>query len=314
MDAPDYSSPYHAPVMPTEVVTHLVTSRDGVYVDGTLGGGGHTMAILDTLSPRGHVVGIDRDPEARAAADARLGAAVKDGQLTVAAGTIADMQRLLEEAGIQTVDGVLLDLGVSSHQIDESTRGFAFSADGPLDMRMDPTRGSTAAQLANDLDESEIVDMLRSLGEEPRAKQIARALIAGRPVLRTRELADIVRSSVPNRDEVKTLARVFQAFRIAVNDELGELERALEAALDVLTPGGRLVVIAYHSLEDRRVKRFMRSGNFQGTLTRDLYGNTHSPWHAITRRAVTASEAEVARNPRSRSARLRVAEKLADSL
>lgn len=311
-----YASAYHAPVLAREVVDGLVTDPNGVYVDGTLGGGGHTAALLDALGPDARVLGIDQDAEALAAANARLAEAVRAGRFRALRGNFADMQRLLAEAGleagIEVVDGVLLDLGISSHQINEAARGFAFSADGPLDMRMNAEAGETAADLLARLDVQALTDLLRAYGEEPRARRIAQAIAEVRPET-TGALAEAVRSAVPAREQVKSLARVFQAFRIAVNDEMGMLERALEAALAVLRPGGRLAVIAYHSLEDRRAKHFLRFGNLEGEARKDLYGHLITPFDLLTRKPITATDEEIAANPRARSARLRIAAKKARS-
>ena len=310
-----YATGYHAPVLLAETVGGLVSDPAGLYVDGTLGGGGHAAALLDALGPDALVVGVDQDDDALAEARARLGEAEAAGRFVALKGNFADVPALLARAGLdrRPVAGVLLDLGVSSHQIDEAARGFAFSADGPLDMRMDPASSAeTAAGLIDRLSAEALADVFYANGEERRSRGIARAVKAASPRT-TGDLAAAVRGAVPNRDELKTLARVFQALRIAVNDELAVLERALVAATAALAPGGRLAVISYHSLEDRRAKRFLRAGRFSGEAERDLYGNQISPLRLLTRRAVTASDAELARNPRSRSARLRIAERFPDA-
>jgi 16S rRNA (cytosine1402-N4)-methyltransferase len=308
-----YASDYHAPALTREVVDGLVTDADGVYVDGTLGGGGHTAALLARLGPRALVVGIDQDPEALASASARLKDAAEAGRFRALRGNFADVERLLAGAGVGLVSGVLLDLGVSSHQLDEAARGFAFSAEGPLDMRMSPEAGESAAALVGRLDAQALADLLRAYGDEPRAWRIANEIVNRRPLATTAELAEVVRAAVPTREEVKSLARVFQALRIAVNDEMGALERALEGALAVLKPGGRLAVIAYHSLEDRRAKHFLRFGNVEGEARKDFYGRLLTPWTLLTKKPITASDEEVAANPRARSARLRIAEKNPES-
>ena len=307
--AAPYATGYHAPVLYKEVVEGLITDESGVYVDGTLGGGGHAAALLDALGPDALVVGIDQDPEAIAAAEARLADAKDAGRFRTLRGNFGDLEALLAAAGLEEVDGVLLDLGVSSHQIDEAARGFAYAADGPLDMRMDTDAPFSAADLVNRAEPDELVHILRAYGEEPRAPRIVRVLLDRRPIETTGQLADAVRAAVPYKEEVKSLSRVFQALRIAVNDELAVLERALVAALRVLKPGGRIAVIAYHSLEDRRAKQFLRYGNFEGEPVRDFYGNLLTPWEPLTRKPVTASDDEIASNPRARSARLRIAEK-----
>lgn len=305
--ATPYSTAYHAPVLVREVVDLLVTDRDGLYVDGTLGGGGHSAALLESLAGGGRVIGIDQDPEALATARKRLTSA--GDRFEAIQGNFGDVEALLAARGITQIDGLLLDLGVSSHQIDEASRGFAFSAEGPLDMRMDPSGATTAHELVNQLAESDLAEVLRDFGEEPRSHKIARAIAERRPLTTTAELADAVRAVVPFKEEVKSLARVFQGLRIAVNRELAVLERALVSGLRLLRPGGRMAVIAYHSLEDRPVKHFFRYGNFENEPVRDFYGNLLTPWELITRKAVQASPDEVERNSRARSARLRVAEK-----
>ncbi len=307
-----YASAYHAPVLSQEITDALVTDRRGLYVDATLGGGGHAAALLDALAPEGRVLGIDQDADALDAAERRLADAIEAGRFRTVRGNFSELTQLLEEAGALPVDGVLLDLGVSSHQIDAGARGFSFQADGPLDMRMDQRQRRTAAEVVNDWDEADLRQALYDYGEERRARAIARAIAKARPLETTGTLADVVRSAVPTRDEVKTLARVFQALRIAVNEELEALEAALRAGVEVLRAGGRMAVISYHSLEDRRVKRFFKYGNFDNKPVRDLYGNLLTPWKRVVKGPVRASEAEVEANPRARSARLRIAERRAD--
>ncbi|MFI4999550.1 MAG: 16S rRNA (cytosine(1402)-N(4))-methyltransferase RsmH [Reyranellales bacterium] len=304
----------HVPVMAREVVEALAPRDGGRYVDGTFGGGGYTSALLDKADCR--VIAIDRDPDAIAAGQAL--AARYAPRLRLIEGRFGDMAELLSAEGVKEVDGVALDLGVSSMQFDRAERGFSFRGNGPLDMRMEK-RGSSAADLVNEADEAELADIFWRYGEERKSRRVARAIAAERKTKRietTGELAEIVRRAVgPSaKDESDPATRAFQALRIAVNDELGELERGLVAAEQVLAPGGRLAVVSFHSLEDRAVKEFVR----------DRAGRTPAPSrHApprpeecattlrdLTRRPVLPSEAEVAANPRSRSARLRVAEKL----
>lgn len=305
-----YATGYHAPVLYKAVVEGLITDPAGCYVDATLGGGGHAAALLDALAPEGRVLGIDQDADALAAAEARL--AAEAGRFRAIRGNFGDLARLLEAEGVAAVDGLLLDLGVSSHQLDTAGRGFSYRAGAPLDMRMDTRSGLSADEVVNAWSEAALRKLLYDYGEEPRAARVARAIVAARPVETTGALAAAVRSAVPERDEVKTLSRVFQAIRIAVNDELAVLERALEAATRLVRAGGRMAVISYHSLEDRRVKRFFRYGNLQGEPVRDFYGNLLAPWRELTRKPVEAGPAEVARNPRARSARLRIAERVAE--
>lgn len=305
-----YASDYHAPVLYRVIVQELITDPAGTYVDATVGGGGHAAALLDALSDAGRVIGIDQDAEALDATRTRLAGEVERERLVTARGNFGELHRILEDLDIETIDGLLLDLGVSSHQIDVPDRGFSFQVEGPLDMRMDARSGLTADEVVNRWSEQELRDVLYSYGEERHSGRIVRAILAARPIETTTELADAVRSVVPARDEVKTLARVFQGLRIAVNAELDRLEQVLHAAVDAVRTGGRMAVISYHSLEDRRVKRFFRYGNFEGRPVRDLYGNLLAPWKEVARKPIGAEEDEIASNPRARSARLRIAERI----
>ena len=304
-----YATDYHAPVLCKAVVDGLIWNRRGIYVDGTLGGGGHTAAILDALEEEGIVYGIDQDPAAIRTTAERLHDAVDSGRLHILRGNFHEMRQMLGEAGVEQVDGILLDLGVSSYQIGTAERGFSYSAEGELDMRMNTESGFGAQELVNDWSEEAIRQVLWTLGEEPKARRIAKRIVEARPVQSTRELAEIVRGAVPQREEMKTLSRVFQAIRIAVNGELEVLERALEEAVVLVRAPGRIAVISYHSLEDRRVKRFLRYGNFEGSPNRDFYGNLVAPWRELTRHPVKPDDREKELNPRARSARLRIAER-----
>ncbi|MFB6232446.1 MAG: 16S rRNA (cytosine(1402)-N(4))-methyltransferase RsmH [Salinibacter sp.] len=313
-DSPDddplrYATDYHAPVLSHNVQNRLVTDLSGRYVDATLGGGGHARALLDVLDSGGRVLGIDRDGDALAAARRRLADEREMGRFRAVRGNFGRLKELLEAEEFVPVDGLLLDLGVSSHQLDVSERGFSFQDEGPLDMRMDPRRGLTARQIVNEWSEHELRNVLRRYGEERRAGPIARAIVEARPLDTTRGLAEVVKGAVPPPGETKTLARVFQALRIVVNAELEELEQALAQSTKVVRTGGRIAVISYHSLEDRRAKRYLRYGNFEGEPKRDLYGNLVAPWIETPRGPIEAQEAEVEANPRARSARLRVAER-----
>lgn len=305
-----FGSDYHVPVLCTAVVDGLVTDRAGLYVDATLGGGGHTAALLETLAPEGRVIGVDRDADALAEATQRLAADAETGRFSTLRGSFADLGALLDGAGIDRIDGLLLDLGVSSHQFDVPERGFSHRFDAPLDMRMDQRQPTSAADLVDAWDEPDLARVLYEMGEEPRARRIAAAIVAARPVATTARLADVVRSAVPVKDEAKSVARVFQGLRIAVNAELAALDAVLDTAAERIRPGGRLAVLSYHSLEDRRVKRFVRAGNASGKAERDFYGNVLAPFRPITRQSITADDAEVAANPRARSARLRIAERV----
>ncbi|PSQ80771.1 MAG: 16S rRNA (cytosine(1402)-N(4))-methyltransferase [Bacteroidetes bacterium QS_8_68_15] len=315
----EYASSYHAPVLAETVARRLVTDPDGTYVDATLGGGGHAAALLDALSDDGRVIGTDRDEEALAEARERLPEAVDAGRLTVAKGNFARLTTLLNEHAPEKeeeVDGVLLDLGISSRQLDAPERGFSFQKEGPLDMRFDAEEGRrTAAQIVRDWPEDDLKQLFYDYGEEPRAPQVARTIVEARQersLETTEALAEVVRVATIPPEETKTLARVFQALRIAVNGELEALESALRALPEVLREDGRVAVIGYHSLEDRRAKRFLRYGNFEGRPVRDLYGHLIAPLKPVEKGPLTASEDEIERNPRARSARLRIAARRSD--
>ncbi len=304
-----YATPYHAPVLWSDVVRLLVTDRAGVYVDCTLGGGGHTAALLDVLTPDGRVLGLDRDEQALTAARARFSQGGEKRFIGLR-GDFRDVAALLREQGLAQVNGMLLDLGVSSHQIDQEERGFGFDHDGPLDMRMDRERELDAETVVNLYAVDALARLIRRYGEDPKAARIARAIGAARPIASTGHLSAVIREVVPYRDAAKTLARVFQAIRIEVNGELDALQEVLAAAPSLVRKGGRMAVIAYHSLEDRLAKRFIRFGNAEAYAVRDLYGTMQTPWIEVTRRPIVANDDEIRLNPRARSARLRVAERV----
>ncbi len=302
----------HRPVMAGEVVAMIEPRAGAVYVDGTFGGGGYTKALLDAAECK--VVGIDRDPDA-----IRRGAAMAaeyGDQLELIEGRFGDMAGLLRDRNVSGVDGIAFDLGVSSNQLDDAERGFSFRRGGPLDMRMEK-RGESAMDAVNTLSEKELSDIIHEYGEERRARRVARAIVAHREnnaITRTDDLASLVRSVVTAaRDGIDPATRTFQALRIYVNDELGELDRGLCAAEKLLSPGGRLAVVAFHSLEDRRVKSFMRMRSGAGPKeSRHLPANATGPapsFFDLTRRPIRASATEIAANPRARSARLRGAER-----
>jgi len=310
----------HIPVLLHEVLAALAPKDGEVFVDGTFGAGGYSRALLDSCDCR--VYGIDRDPSAIAAGEAltaRYGA-----RLTLLAGRFGDMEQLLAAVGVTNVDGVALDIGVSSMQIDQPGRGFSFRGDGPLDMRMDSSGGETAADLVNRAEEDDLANLIFDFGEERLSRAVARAIVAARKesaIETTGRLADIVREAVRRKvgrrnETIDPATRTFQALRIAVNDELGELDRGLLAAERLLRPDGRLAVVSFHSLEDRRVKAFLatRSGSsarpsrhFPSLLPRESARGAVPSFRAISRKPITASEAEALRNPRARSARLRAA-------
>lgn len=294
----------HIPVLLDATIAQLDVHPGKRFLDGTLGGGGHSSAILDA---GGQVAGLDRDPAALAAATARLQG--RDGFLGAFRGPFAEMEQLAGH--LAPFDGVLLDIGVSSPQLDTPDRGFSLQHDGPVDMRMDTDQPVTAAQLIDTLDVPALTRVLRDYGEEPRARRIAAAIIDGRPWTSTAALADAVaRASGYRNSRTHPATRTFQALRIAVNDELGQLERGLEAAIRMLKVGGRLAVISFHSLEDRMVKRRFAAATGKNS-PRDAYGNPIPPPHGrlVIRRGIAGKDADPD-NPRARSARLRVLEKL----
>ena len=299
----------HVPVLVDEVVAALAVQAGDIAVDGTFGAGGYTRALLEAGASR--VIGFDRDPDAIAAGQSL----VSDHRLTLVEERFSQMDRVLAERGVGSVDAIALDIGISSMQIDQAERGFSFQADGPLDMRMEKS-GLTAAEYLNAAEEAEIARVLRDYGEEPRARAIARAIVAARPVERTAELAAIVRRAAGFRPGQKAdpATRTFQAIRIHLNAELDELEFGLEAAERALKPGGRLAVVTFHSLEDRIVKRFLRErsgANPGGSRHRPVITEPDAPTFARVAKPVSPSEAELARNPRARSARLRSATRTA---
>ncbi len=308
------SDKQHLPVLLAPVLDGLKVRPDGCYIDGTFGRGGHSKAILERLDSAGRLLAVDRDPQAIAEVDEAL---QSDSRFDLVQGEFRELKKYaIERELIGKVDGLLLDLGVSSPQLDEAARGFSFQSDGPLDMRMDPSGGISAARWLEQVAEKELKKVLSQLGEERFAGRIARAIVAARaenPVRSTRELADIVKSVVPARGQRKNPAtRTFQAIRIFVNDELRQLEQALAASLELLRPGGRLCVISFHSLEDRRVKRFMRDESLEAVQFRGLPAIPTEFLPRLKRigKVVTASEAEIGANVRARSARLRIAERL----
>lgn len=303
----------HVPVLRDQVLEQLAIRADGAYLDCTFGRGGHSRAILERLGPQGRVYALDRDPAA-VAEGARL--AEDDARLVIRHGCFSELDAWRRQLGVDAFDGILLDLGVSSPQFDDAGRGFSFANDGPLDMRMDPTRGISAADWLNAAAEKDIARVLRQLGEEPAAGRIARAIGQRRQekaISTTGELAALIEGVVPRRPGGKHPAtRSFQAIRMHVNDELPELDAVLQQAAGNLVPGGRLCVISFHSLEDRRVKRFMRDhSRIDPALARlPIVPDSARPTLSLPSRAIRPSAAEIAANPRARSATLRVAERL----
>jgi len=298
-------SDYHVPVLSQQVVNYLVTDMNGLYVDATAGGGGHIAALLSVLSPTAQVIAVDRDAEAIATVRARFPEAIKKQRLLTFQETFSKLDTLICE--LLPVTGLLLDLGISSHQLDSGLRGFSHQKNALLDMRMDQGAYTSATAIVNGSCEEELIFLLQSYGEEPHARKICKSIIAKRPVHTTVDLAQIIRDAVPAQSESKAVARTFQAIRIAVNQELDELAQILVSSPNIVTEGGRIVVISYHSLEDRMVKRMLRNGVLRGDAQRDIYGNRLVPWKPLTRRPITPDEAEVSTNRRSRSAKLRAA-------
>ena len=291
-------SPIHRPVLLGEVVGAFEARDGAILVDGTAGAGGHTAALASLVGPNGRVIGLDRDPEMLA-----LAAETTEGQpVTLVHASYSDLDRVLEDLELDRVDGVVLDLGLSSDQLAWTHRGFSFGVDGPLDMRYDPTRGDSAADLVNDLDAEELARIIFEYGEERHSRRIARRIVEARrvePIVTTQRLAEVVRKGVPGKwGAIDPATRTFQALRIAVNDELDRLDDFLANLSNYLAPGGRVAIISFHSLEDRRVKHAFRD---DPELT------------VLTRKPVTATAEELATNPRARSAKLRVAQRCPDT-
>jgi 16S rRNA (cytosine1402-N4)-methyltransferase len=304
------SDPYHVPVLADEVVRQLVTDRGGCYLDLTVGGGYHLAAVAKVVEPGARLYGVDRDPNA--IAHARTVLQHFPVVQRIARASFGDLVTIARELGITGCHGILLDLGISWRQVDDPSRGFSFRHDGPLDMRMDPNLPTSAADLVNALSQQELTAILREFGEERQAARLARAIVTERQtgmIRTTSKLATIVAQVVRGPHQAKSMARVFQAFRIAVNREMDELRSVLPAALSLLYPGGRLAVIAYHSLEDRTVKRFFREQAKSGS-THPAEPVRQAALRILTRKPIVPEEAETDRNPRARSARLRVAEKV----
>jgi len=302
----------HTTVLLAEAIDALVTTPDGLYVDGTFGRGGHSRALLQCLSPAGRVVALDRDPQAVEAAT-RGDTRIEDPRFSIQHTRFGDMAAVLARMGVARIDGLLLDLGVSSPQIDDPLRGFSFRFDGPLDMRMDTTRGESAADFLARADERHIAEVIREYGEERFALQVAKALVArregGNPVVTTRQLSEVVARAVKTREPGQDPAtRTFQALRIFVNAELEELEQGLNASLALLAPGARLVVISFHSLEDRIVKTFIARES-RDVIDRRAPFAPVKPMRLKAMARIMPGEAEVRANPRARSAVMRVAER-----
>ncbi|WP_408607629.1 16S rRNA (cytosine(1402)-N(4))-methyltransferase RsmH [Candidatus Nitrosoglobus terrae] len=309
------STIYHKPVLLNEALQALAIQRDGLYVDGTFGRGGHAQAILAELSDEGRLLGVDKDPEAIVAGQIL---AQRDRRFSIVQASIKDLARIIEQKGwLERVNGVLLDLGVSSPQLEDTQRGFSFLRDGPLDMRMNPDVGMSAARWLAHARENEIIDVLKNYGEERYYRRIARAIVQARkikPLTRTKQLAEVVAKANPNWEPGKHPAtRSFQAIRIFINNELEELGAALEQAVTILAVKGRLAVISFHSLEDRIVKRFFKHKSYDNNFPLDLpiMSNNLRPKLEVLSKPIKPNSDEIIHNPRARSSKLRVAKKIA---
>jgi 16S rRNA (cytosine1402-N4)-methyltransferase len=295
---------YHTPVLLEESVSGLGLKPGGIYVDVTFGGGGHSRRILELLKG-GKLIAFDQDEEARQNL-------IPDNRLIFVNHNFRYIRNFLRYYGIEKVDGILADLGVSSHDFDEADRGFSFRFDGKLDMRMNQRATTDASRIINEADEERLGVIFRDYGEVKNWWNLARLIVSSRqtaPVTTIGQFLELIKPAVPAKIEKKYLAQVFQALRIEVNNEIAVLSDFLLSTTDLLNPGGRLVVISYHSLEDRLVKNFVKSGNLEGKREQDFYGNYQVPFDLITRKAVVPANEEIERNPRARSAKLRIAEK-----
>ncbi len=313
-------SEYHTPVMLDESISALVTNPSGTYADVTFGGGGHTAELLSRLNEDGHVIAFDRDSDA-------ISNGLDDPRLTMVRADFRFIRNFVLNETCETtdetlrgkltngLDGILADLGVSSHQFDTAERGFSFRYDAPLDMRMNREGGKTASDVVNEYSQEDLERILRIYGEVDNARKVAQLIVSARDkgsIGTTGELDEAIKAALPKFAEHKYLAKVYQALRIEVNHEMRSLEKFLEGAVDTLRPGGRLVVITYHSLEDRMVKNFIKAGRADGKEVKDVFGNIHAPLKAVNRKPIPPRESEIASNTRARSAKLRIAEKIND--
>ncbi|MFN5706272.1 MAG: 16S rRNA (cytosine(1402)-N(4))-methyltransferase RsmH [bacterium] len=297
---------YHQPVMLKECLEGLNIQPDGIYVDVTFGGGGHSKAILELLGAKGKLIGFDQDPDAKANI-------INDDRFIFVDQNFQFLKNQLRFLGIKKVDGILADLGVSSHQFDAADRGFSIRFDADLDMRMDQSREKDAQYILNNYEESDLHKIFGMYGELQNAKTLASLIVKSRmikPIHTVAELKEIIKPVVKRGKENQYYAQVFQALRIEVNEELEVLKSFLEQCSEVLNPSGRLVVMSYHSLEDRLVKNYIAKGKFSGEVVKDLYGNYYTPLVSVTRKAISASDEEIKINNRARSAKLRIAEKI----
>ncbi len=298
-------SEYHEPVMAKECIEGLAIREDGIYVDVTYGGGGHSRLIIEQLGDKGHLYGFDQDEDAKVNA-------LEDERFTFVAANFRFLKRFLKLNGVKAADGILADLGVSSHQFDEGSRGFSYRFDSELDMRMNIHEEVTAAKVVNEYPADYLQQMFSRYGEVRNARTLAQRIVeqrSVRPISTINDLLAVVEPLIRGQRH-RYLAQVFQAIRIEVNEEVPALEALLEQSLDALKSGGRLVVISYHSIEDRLVKNFLKTGNIEGRVEKDFYGNIYRPFKLITRKALIPSDEELERNSRARSAKLRIAEKI----
>lgn len=297
---------YHIPALLKETIEGLSIKKDGIYVDATFGGGGHSRALMEHLGPKGKLFSIDQDIDAYANA-------IKDSRFTFVHSNFKYMSNFLRFYHVPEVDGIVADLGVSFHHFDDETRGFSFRFDGALDMRMNKKASKTAAEVVNNYPEEKLADILYLFGELKSSRRIASAIVKARakaPIKTTDELLGVIRPFIKPAQEKKELAQVFQALRIEVNDEIEVLKSLLTQSLKVLKQGGRICILTYHSLEDRIVKNFFKTGNIEGKVEKDFFGKVETPFKLINNKVIVPNEEEIERNPRSRSAKLRIAEKL----
>lgn len=297
---------YHVPVLLAESIEGLRIKPKGIYIDLTFGGGGHSRAIIRNLSSKGRLIAFDQDKEA-------LTNRIDDPRFKLVHANFKYLSNYLRYLGVVQVDGILADLGVSSHHFDSPDRGFSYRTDGPLDMRMNRSAQLTAAEVVNSYQPERLKEILEQYGEVPNAKRVVRVICGERgrkPIETVQQLRDLVSPLFPAKTLNKELSKFFQAIRIEVNREIESLQRMIGQAADVLVPGGRFVVISYHSLEDRLVKNFFKSGNFVGEVSKDFYGNVTSPFRLVNRKVIVPSDAEIEENPRARSAKLRIGEKV----
>ncbi len=295
---------YHIPALLKETIEGLNINPSGIYVDVTFGGGGHSRAVMERLGKKGHLYGFDQDMDAYANR-------IDDERFTFVHSNFRYLQNFIRYYGEEKVDGIVADLGVSFHHFDDSSRGFSFRFDGELDMRMNRTAGRTAKDIIGSYSEEQLADLLYLYGDLKSSRKIASAIVCARSketIATTEQLCSVIRPFIKPAQEKKELAQVFQALRIEVNDEMSALKNLLMGAQRVLRPGGRICVITYHSLEDRIVKRFFKTGNIEGKVEKDLFGQFKAPFKPVNNKVIVPSDDEIERNPRSRSAKLRIAE------